>query len=123
MPHPPPSSTDLAGPAPSPSASPPASPRSVAVVAAHGVGQQRPGESARAMVDLLLRLRTPEGTARYSAMRELPVRLPTHPVRVSPQPEAGRPDAPVSSSRWQEQSDALAQQLADSHGSASYAAE
>lgn len=123
MPHPPLSSADLAGPAPSPSASPPASPRSVAVVAVHGVGQQRPGESARAMADLLLRLRTPEGTARYSAMRELPLRLPTHPVRVSPRPEVGRLDTPVSTSRWREQSDALAQQLADSHGSASYAAE
>ena len=56
---------------------------SIALVAVPGPGDQPPGAAARAVADLLLRLRSCEGS-RYSAFVERPVRIPTKPARVNP---------------------------------------
>lgn len=61
---------------------------SIAVVAVHGVADQRPGESARAIADLLTRYGPP--ASRYGQFQETTLRIPTAPVVVSaPQEELG----------------------------------
>lgn len=97
--------------------------RALAVVAVHGVGQQRPGESARAIGDLLLRLRAPDGTPRFSALRELPLRLPTTPLRLTPRVAAQDGPPATAESPFREQSDALAAQLAEPSNDTTYAPE
>jgi hypothetical protein len=55
----------------------------VAVVAIPGPGDHEPAAAARAVADLLLRLRSCKGS-RYSSFVERPVRIPTGPARVNP---------------------------------------
>ena len=55
----------------------------IALVAVHGVGDHQPGAAARAVADLLLRLRGSAGS-RYSSFVERSVRIPTKPARVNP---------------------------------------
>ena len=55
----------------------------IALVAVPGAGDHEPGTAARAVADLLLRLRSCEGN-RYSSFVERPVRIPTKPARVNP---------------------------------------
>ena len=54
----------------------------IAVIAVHGIGDQRPRSSARAIADLLLRLRGSDNS-RYTAFSEKPIRVPVRPARVS----------------------------------------
>jgi hypothetical protein len=55
----------------------------IAVVAVPGAGDHEPGASARAVADLLLRLRACDGS-RYASFVEHAVRIPTNPARVNP---------------------------------------
>jgi hypothetical protein len=55
----------------------------IAVVAVPGAGDHAPGRSAGVVADLLLRLRSWEGT-RYGSFVERPMRIPTRPARVNP---------------------------------------
>jgi anti-sigma-K factor RskA len=55
----------------------------IALVAIPGAGDHAPGAAARAVADLLLRLRSCAGT-RYGSFVEHPVRIPTKPTRVNP---------------------------------------
>jgi hypothetical protein len=57
-------------------------PPRVAVIAFHGVADQRPGRTAQTISDLLLRLTDGRRKPRYSTFRELKIRLPVHAVRV-----------------------------------------
>jgi hypothetical protein len=58
-------------------------PPTIAVVAVPGVDDRHPGSAARAVADLLLRLRG-AGGSRYSSFAEHVVRIPTAPARVNP---------------------------------------
>ncbi|MFN2567630.1 MAG: hypothetical protein ABR499_21760 [Gemmatimonadaceae bacterium] len=62
---------------------PPRSTPTIALVAVHGVGDPRPGSAARAVADLLLRVRGCRGS-RYSSFVERAIRIPTKPARVNP---------------------------------------
>src|ERR671932_2614904 len=55
----------------------------IAVVAVNGVGDHQPGAAARAVADLLLRLRGEQGS-RYTSFAERTVRIPVKPARVNP---------------------------------------
>jgi hypothetical protein len=55
----------------------------IAVVAVPGPGDHKPGDAARAVADLLLRLRS-SGGSRYTSFVERAVRIPTKPARVNP---------------------------------------
>jgi hypothetical protein len=55
----------------------------IALVAVPGAGDHEPGAAARAVGDLLLRLRGKHGS-RYSSFVERTVRIPTGPTRVNP---------------------------------------
>jgi hypothetical protein len=98
----------------------------IAVVAVHGVGQHAPGDSARQVMELLLRLRH-DGEAlenRYTSFRESPVSIPVRPAHVSPRsapeelsPQGTPPDGGDKSAtsagvpwaeRFREQSDYVA---------------
>lgn len=57
----------------------------IAVIAVHGIGDQPPRSSARAIADLLLRLRGRDNS-RYTTFSEKPIRVPVHPARVGPEP-------------------------------------
>jgi hypothetical protein len=54
---------------------------SIAIVAVHRVADQQPHESAGAIANLLLRIRR-KGASAYTSFRELPLRIPTAPVRL-----------------------------------------
>lgn len=56
----------------------------IAVVAVHGIGQQKPGDSVRAIAGLLLRLRHADGSSRFSSFREVPLQVPVRKVGISP---------------------------------------
>ena len=64
---------------------------SIAVVAVHGVADQRPHESAGAVANLLLRI-TRGGAAAYTSFRELPLRVPTAPVTVRDEEAGAKPE-------------------------------
>ena len=91
----------------------------VAVVAVHGIGQQRAGDSVRAIAAMLLRLQHPDGSARFSGFVETPLQIATRRVGVKPRV----PSAAVRASRWREYSDALSAMLHSETGSRQYAAE
>lgn len=57
----------------------------IAVIAVHGIGDQRPKSSARAIADLLLRLRG-DGNSRYTTFSEKQIRVPVRPARVGANP-------------------------------------
>jgi hypothetical protein len=57
-------------------------PPRVAVIAFHGVADQKPDRTAQTISDLLLRLTDGRGKPRYSNFRELKVRLPVRAVKV-----------------------------------------
>lgn len=65
---------------------PPPAPERLAIVAVHGIADQAPGETARAIADMLLRL-DGDGTGTYSPCLESGLRIPVSPVVVN------RPDA------------------------------
>ncbi len=56
-------------------------PRSVAVVAVHGVADQKPNETARAIADLLARVDGEGGS--YRTFEETDIRLPVHEVKIT----------------------------------------
>jgi hypothetical protein len=66
-----------------------------AVVAVHGIGQQKPGDSVRAIAGLLLRLRTADQRPRYASFREVPLQVPVQRVGVKP-----RTEPPPEPSQW-----------------------
>ena len=70
-------------------ASPQSSLPAIAVVAVHGVGDHKPGASAHAIADLLLRLRYRGGASRYTPFTEKPLRVPTRPAVVGDAPAQG----------------------------------
>jgi hypothetical protein len=57
-------------------------PERLAIVAVHGIADQKPGETARAIADMLLRL-DGEGTGTYSPCVETGLRIPVSPVVVN----------------------------------------
>ncbi len=61
----------------------------VAVVAVHGIGQQQPRESVRAIAGLLLQLKYPDGTPRFAAFHETPLQVPVRPLALAP--DSGEP--------------------------------
>ena len=79
----------------------------IAVVAVHGIGQQKPGDSVRAMAGLLLRLRHADGSARFTGFREVPLQVPVQKVGVKARPEVPAPDRPW----WYARSDAFVREL------------
>jgi hypothetical protein len=73
-------------------------PGGIAVVAVHGVADQRPRESARQIANLLTDL-CPPGS--YSAFREEEIRIPVEPLRVTePRLEAAALDRDPVRPRW-----------------------
>lgn len=81
--------------APRPDATSLAATRTVAVVAVHGVADQRPGSSVRSIADLLLRLRD-GGREVYRGFRELALRIPLRPVEPWAETAGLRAAAPAS---------------------------
>lgn len=61
----------------------------VAVVAVHGIGQQQPRESVRAIAGLLLQLKYPGGAPRFAAFHETPLQVPVRPLALAP--DDGKP--------------------------------
>src|SRR5688500_2161736 len=59
----------------------------IAVIAVHGIGDQRPKSSARSIADLLLRLRSDENS-RYTTFSEKQIRVPVRPARVTDNPSS-----------------------------------
>ncbi len=74
----------------------------IAVVAVHGVGEHAPSSSAHSVADLLLRLQDRDA-AQYTAFHERPLRVPTKPAVVHPEPHSSRAE-PVRRSIFTEQS-------------------
>jgi hypothetical protein len=69
----------------------------IAVIAVHGVADQKPGASADAVAKLLLTLPPPAAacSARYSSFREISVRIPARPLTLSARyPAPGHAEEP-----------------------------
>lgn len=97
---------------------------SIAVVAVHGVGEQEPGASARALADLLLRLRHPNGAPRYTSFAARELRIPARPAVVEPPRPATIADAKKARrSIFTEQSDMLLARLHGGGDPATFSAE
>jgi hypothetical protein len=64
----------------------------IALVAVHGAGDHRPGDAARVVADLLLRLRGDRGS-RYASFVERPLRIPVKPACVNPRSAPNVPPA------------------------------
>src|SRR5438552_12487268 len=59
-------------------------PRHVAVIAVHGVADQKPRETARTIADVLSRVGDADGRSLYGAFEEVDVRVPVRSATAGP---------------------------------------